>query len=161
MTTTRERLRRARVRRRVLRVVLAWLGFQAALAGAGLLAARKLDEGDEASARIRRVRLVGGFELRPTAADLSSVRLDLAMAGAELDLTGVQPPAGGVDLTLNLAMGGVGVKVPPGWRVWWKFLGVGGMGADEGVQRVATEAEADLRIRASVLFGGVGVEAAS
>ena len=51
MTTARERLRRARVRRRVLRVLLAWLGFQAALATAGLLLARKLDEGDEASAR--------------------------------------------------------------------------------------------------------------
>jgi hypothetical protein len=148
------------VRRRILRVLLVWVGLQAALAGAGLLAARKLDEGDEQSTRIRRVRTMGGFELRPTNPELSSVRFDLGMGGAELDLTGLGRPARPIDLSLHLLMGGVGIKVPADWRVWWSFAGVGGMGGDGGVQRSRDEHAADLRIRARVLFGGVGVETA-
>jgi hypothetical protein len=153
-------LQRARVRRRLLRVLLAWLGFQAALAAAGWLAAAKFDEGDDGSAVIRRVRAVGGFELRPTNPRLSSVRLDLVMGGAALDLTGLDKPPAGVDLTVNLAMGGVGIRVPADWRVWSSFVGAGGLGADEGVQRATSAADADLRIRAKALFGGVGVEKA-
>jgi hypothetical protein len=141
-------------------VFLVWIGLQGVLAAAGWLAASRLDEGDDDSATIRRVRAVGGFELRPTNPELSTVRLDLAMGGAELDLTGLDRPSSGIDLAVNLAMGGVGIKVPAGWRVWSSFLGVGGLGADDGVQRVASAGEADLRIRAKVLLGGVGVEAA-
>ena len=53
------------------------------------------------------------------------MRVDLAMAGAELDLTGIPRPARGIDLTLRVLMGGVAVRVPPDWRVWWRFRGVG------------------------------------
>jgi hypothetical protein len=151
------RWRRARVRRRIKRVVLAWLGLQGLLAGAGWLAAQRLDEGNERSARIRRVRAVAGFELRPTNPALSSVQLDVGMGGAELDLTGIGRPATPVEVSLNVVMGGVGVKVPPDWRVWWSFAGVGGMDSEGGLQRVTDEHEADLRVRARVLFGGVGI----
>jgi hypothetical protein len=149
-----------KVRRRFLRVLLAWLGFQGVLAAVGWLAASRLDEGDDDSATIRRVRAVGGFDLRPTSSALSSVRLDLAMGGAEVDLSGLPRPSSPVDLAVNVVMGGVGVKVPADWRVWSSFLGVGGLGADDGVQRAATAADADLRIRARAVFGGVGVEKA-
>jgi hypothetical protein len=147
-----------KVRRRILRVLLVWIGCQGVLAAAGWLAASRLDEGDDDSGTIRRVRAVGGFELRPTNPALSAVRLDLAMAGAELDLTGLGRPASGVDLDVNLVMGGVGITVPADWRVWSSFVGAGGLGADDGVRRAASAADADLRIRAKALFGGVGVE---
>jgi hypothetical protein len=54
------------------------------------------------------------------------------------------------------------VTVPAGWRVWWTFRGVGGIGVDEGsgVTRTDDERGADLRIHAVVLFGGLGVEGA-
>ena len=145
--------------RRALPWVLGWLGLQAAVAVAGLAAAARLDEGSEHSAAIRRVRTIGGLKLRPTNPELSSVRLDLAMGGVELDLTGIERPARGVDLTVRLVMGGVGIEVPAEWRVWWSFAGVGGIGSDGGVARAADEHEADLRIHARVLFGGVGVQA--
>jgi hypothetical protein len=141
--------------------VLGWLGVQAAVAVAGLVAAARLDEGSEGSPVIRRVRTMGGLQLRPTNPQLSRVQLDLGMGGVDLDLTGMQRPASGVDLTVHLVMGGVGVKVPADWRVWWSFVGVGGIGADGGVARVSDEHEADLRIRARVLFGGVGVQGVS
>ena len=146
--------------RRALPWVLAWLGAQAVVALAGLLAAARLDQGDEASAVIRRVRTMGGLQLRPANPALSRVRLDLAMGGADLDLTGLERPAAPIDLTVRLLMGGVGVEVPADWRVWWSFAGVGGIGSDGGVARVSDEHQADLRIHAAVLFGGVGVQTA-
>lgn len=147
--------------RRALPWVLGWLGFQLAVATAGFLAAARLDEGDDTSTIIRRVRTMGGLQLLPTNPQLSRVQLDLAMGGAELDLTGIDRPASGIDLTVHLLMGGVGVKVPADWRVWWAFTGVGGIGSDGGVARASDEHEADLRIRARVLFGGVGVQGPS
>jgi hypothetical protein len=81
------------------------------------------------------------------------------MGGAELDLTGMGPPDHPVEVTAHVLMGGAAVRVPQDWRVWWSFRGVGGIGADHGLQRAHDEREADLRLRARVAFGGVGIEA--
>jgi hypothetical protein len=147
--------------RRALPWVLGWLGVQAAVALAGFLAAARFDEGGESSTVIRRVRTMGGLQLRPTNPQLSRVQLDLGMGGVELDLTDLERPPGGVDVDVHVVMGGVGIEVPPDWRVWWSFTGVGGIGSDGAVARAHDEHEADLRIRARVLFGGVGVQAVS
>jgi hypothetical protein len=146
--------------RRILPWVLGWFGFQAAVAVAGRVAAARQNEGDESSASIRRVLTHNGLELHPGNPALSRVRLDLAMAGAELDLTGIGRPATGIDLTVRAMMAGLAVRVPPDWRVWWRFRGVGGIGADGTVQRTHDEHAADLRVHATVLFGGIGIEGA-
>ena len=149
--------------RRVLPWVLGWLGFQLAVAVAGRLAARRLDEGDEGSTSIRRVLAQRGLELRPTNPALSSVEVDVAMGGVNLDLGRLNPvdrdvttPV--VDLRVRVLMGGVAVHVPPEWRVWTSFRGLGGIGVAPGTQRTDDEHEADLRVHARVLFGGVGIE---
>jgi hypothetical protein len=80
------------------------------------------------------------------------------MSGAEIDLTGIPQPATGIDLTVHVLMAGMAVRVPAGWRVWWQFQGVGGIGADGTVQRTHDAHGADLRIYATVLFGGIGIE---
>jgi hypothetical protein len=148
--------------RKVLPWLLAWWALQAAVALTGRLVARRKDEGDESTAGIRRVVAVGGVQLRPVNPELARVRVDLVMGGAELDLTALPRVPGGVDLTVRALMGGMSVKVPAGWRVWWTFRGVGGIGVDEGagVTRTDDERGADLRIHAVVLFGGLGVEGA-
>jgi hypothetical protein len=146
--------------RRVRPWLLGWAAFQAAVAVTGWLLAWRRDEGDESSMSIRRTRTHGGLELRPTNPRLTRVRIDLAMAGAELDLTGLPRPEGGIDVTVRALMGGLAVRVPAEWRVWWKFQGVGGMGGDGVVQRSRDEHAADVRVHAAVLFGGIGVEAA-
>jgi hypothetical protein len=155
---------RSDVVRRVLPWVAVWLGVQAVLAVAGRLAARRLDRGSEDSPRIRRVLAVGGVELRPTNPALSSVELDVAMGGADLDLGRLRASSDGagpvVEVRARVLMGGLAVHVPPGWRVWTSFRGVGGIGVAPGIQRAGDEHEADLRLRARVLFGGVGVETA-
>ncbi len=148
--------------RRALPWLLGWWALQAVLAVAGRLVARRLDEGDESTSSIRRVVVLGGVELRPVNPELSRVRLDLVMAGGHLDLTAVPHVPGGVDLTVRALMGGLGVQVPTGWRVWWSRRGPGGIGFAEsdGLVRTDDERGADLRIHADVLLGGIGVEGA-
>lgn len=150
----------ARLARRLRPVVLGWFAFQAAVALAGQVTARRKDEGDETSLSLRRTVTHAGLELRPVNPGLSRVRIDLAMAGAELDLTALPRPEHGLDVTLRVLMGGAAVRVPADWRVWWRFRGVGGMGGDGSVARVDDERAADVRIHAVVVLGGIGVEGA-
>jgi hypothetical protein len=103
---------------------------------------------------------VGGVELRPTNPELVRVRLDLVMAGGMLDLTALPRVPGGVDVTVRAMMAGLAVQVPPGWRVWWRFRGVGGMGADGPVVRTRDAAGADLRLHVGCVMGGVGIQSA-
>ena len=148
--------------RRALPWLLGWWALQAVLAVTGRLVARRKDEGDESTAGIRRVVALGGVELRPVNPELSRVRLDLLMAGARLDLGAVPHVPGGVDLTVRALMGGVGLTVPAGWKVWWDCRGVGGVGfaQDDGLVHTDDERGADLRVHATVLFGGIGIEGA-
>jgi hypothetical protein len=148
--------------RKLLPWLLAWWALQGAVALTGRFVARRKDEGDESTAGIRRVVAVGGVQLRPVNPELARVRVDLVMGGADLDLTALPRVPGGVDLTVRALMGGVSVRMPAGWRVWWTFRGVGGIGPDRGsgVERTDDERGADLRIHADVLFGGVGVSGA-
>jgi hypothetical protein len=147
------------VLRRLRPWLVGWFAFQAVVALAGFVTAWRKNEGDESSTSIRRTVTHNGLELHPKNATLSRVRVDLAMAGAEIDLTGLPRPTAGIDLTARVLMGGMAVRVPSDWRVWWQFRGVGGMGGDGAVERTRDEHAADLRIHAVVLLGGIGVEA--
>ena len=141
--------------------LIGWAAFQATVAVVGLILRWRKNEGDETSTSIRRVLTHGGMELRPTNPQLSRIRVDVAMAGAEIDLTGIPRPETGIDLTARVMMAGLAVRVPADWRVWWQFRGVGGIGSEGGVQRTRDEHSADLRVYADVLFGGIGVETGS
>jgi hypothetical protein len=145
--------------RSALRVAALWILAQGALVLGARLAAHRLDRGDETSTDIRRVLAMGGVQLRPTNPALSRVRMDAVMGGGLLDLTAISPVAGGIDVTVRAVMGGLGVRVPAGWNVWWSFRGaMGGVGADGGVRRVTDSARADLRVHARAVMGGVGIE---
>src|SRR3954447_11662307 len=113
MTTSHPTLRKLRP------WLVGWLAFQAAVALAGWVTAWRKNEGDESSTSIRRVFTHNGMELHPTNPQLSRLRVDLAMAGAELDLTAISRPAAGIDLTVRAMMAGMAVRVPSDWRVWW------------------------------------------
>jgi hypothetical protein len=146
--------------RKLLPWLAVWGAVQALVAVTARLVARRKDEGDESSTAIRRVQGVGGVELHPTNPKLTRVRVDLVMAGGVLDLTALPRVPGGIDVTVRALMGGMAVQVPPGWRVWWQFRGIGGMGADGPVVRTRDEAGADLRVHVRCLMGGVGIESA-
>lgn len=149
----------ASVFRRARPWLVGLVAFHALVAGFGRLTAWRKNEGDESSTSIRRVMTHSGLELRPVNARLQRVRVDMAMSGAEIDLTAVPRPEHGIDVTLRVLMGGAAVRVPADWRVWWRFRGVGGMGGDGVVARTHDEHAADVRIHAVAVFGGIGVEA--
>jgi hypothetical protein len=145
--------------RRVLRGVLLWIAGEALLLGLARLAASRLDQGSEMSTTIRRLYMMGGEELRPTNPELARIRVDAIMGGGLLDLTAIPSVPGGVDVTVRALMGGIGVRVPVGWRTWWSFRGVmGGVGSTGGIERVTDPAAADLRLHVHALMGGVGIE---
>jgi hypothetical protein len=139
--------------------LVGWIAFQAVVAVVGRLTAWRRDEGTESSTNIRRTVTHFGLELTPTNPRLARVRVDLAMSGADLDLTALPRPETAIDVTARVMMAGMAIRVPPDWRVWWEFRGVGGIGGDGAVQRTRDESAADLRVHALVLFGGIGVEA--
>jgi hypothetical protein len=60
---------------------------------------------------------------------------------------------------VRAAMAGLAVRVPPDWRVWWQFRGIGGIGTDGSLARTHDEHDADLRVYAAVALGGIGLEA--
>jgi hypothetical protein len=139
--------------------LLGWIGFQAVVALVGWVSAWRRNEGDESSMNIRRTITHYGLEMQPTNPRLSRMRVDLAMSGADIDLTTLPRPENGIDLTVRALMAGMAIRVPADWRVWWEFRGIGGIGGDGAVQHTDDEHAADLRIHAVVLFGGIGVEA--
>jgi hypothetical protein len=161
MRTTRRPLRRPPSRlRKALPWIVGSLLVQGAVALAGLVWARRRDEGDDSTAGIRRVRVLGGTRLRPHNPELSRVRLDVVMGGGEVDLTGLAPVPGGVDVTVHAVMGGAAIRVPSTWRVWSGMTAVaGGVGLQPGVQRTDDERGADLRLHGWAVMGGVGVDA--
>jgi hypothetical protein len=149
--------------RRAFRKLRPWLvgliAFQAGVALVGWLTAWRKDEGDESSTNIRRTLTHFGLELQPRNPRLARIRVDLAMSGADIDLTTLPRPETGIDLTVRALMAGMAIRVPPDWRVWWEFRGLGGIGGDGAVQRTHDQHSADLRVHAVVLFCGIGVEA--
>ncbi len=146
--------------RKVLPWLAAWWTLQLVLGGVLRLVARRKNEGDETSSSIRRLQALGPVELRPTNPALTRVRIDLVMAGGVLDLTALPRVPGGIDVTVRAVLGGMAVQVPPGWRVWWRFRGIGGIGADGPVVRARDEAGADVRLHVRCAFGGLGIESA-
>ncbi len=146
--------------RRALPWIGAWLAAQAALAVAGLVWAWRTDEGDDSTAGIRRARVMAGTQLRPHHPDLVRVRLDLVMAGGEVDLAGLSPVPGGVDVTVHAVMAGAVVRVPGDWRVSVHSRGLGGVDVDPRLGRAEDERAADLRVHATVWAAGLAVERA-
>ena len=77
------------VLRRLRPWLVGWAAFQATVAAVGWTLAWRRNEGDASSTSIRRTLTHGGLDLQPTNPRLERIRVDLAMAGAEIDLTGL------------------------------------------------------------------------
>jgi len=150
---------RAVLPRWALRWLVAAGLFQLGLRVIGLLLARRLDEGTPSSSRLRRVKTLGQVSITADSQELSELEVDLAMAGAELDLSRARPAPGGVDVTLRCAMAGEEIVVPEHWRVAWDSKGVGGVAAQDPRLRSdgLDPVTADLRVHLRALFGGVNL----
>jgi hypothetical protein len=141
------------------RVLLAVGLFQLTLRVGGLLLARRLDEGTPSSGRIRRIKTLGQVSITADSQELEELEIDLAMAGAELDLSRARPAPGGADVTFRCAMAGGEIVVPEHWRVAWDSKGVGGVAAQDPRLRSngLDPVTADLRVHLRAVFGGVNL----
>lgn len=120
----------------------------------GRIVARRLDVGEETSARIRRVLTLGQLSLRPDSQELARIEVDLVLAGVALDLRATKPAPGGVDLILGCVLAGGDVWIPGTWGVSWESRGIGGL-TIRGDLVPAPPAAADLRLDVRALAGGV------
>lgn len=150
--------KRTGFQRRVRRLMLVMGILQLALRLGGLVLARRLDEGDSSSPRLRRVKTLGGVILSLDSQELADVEVDLVFAGMQLDLSGAQPAPGGIELTLACAFGGGDIRVPRHWRVTWDRRGIGGVAIDPALATDGRDpATAELRVHVRSLFGGVNI----
>ena len=149
----------ARVMKRARPWLIALGAIQVGLRIGCRLAAYRLDSGDAGSNRLRRVCTLGEVSLKPTSETLSSLRFDLMLAGADLDLTEARPAPGGADVTFTCILAGGNVRVPPDWTVAADSVGVGGVSFKHspGSADPFITGTADLRIHLRALLGGVTV----
>jgi len=147
-------------KRMVLAVAAVLATWAAAVAVTRRLAPR-LDRGSESSPEIRRAVAAGQLRLPDLAPPVRHVHLDLVMAGAEIGWRpdGTDDGATGLDLTVHAKLSGLQIMVPPRSRVWWRHRGPGGVSLTRGgnLTRVDSPEDADLRIKAVLVFAGVSV----
>jgi hypothetical protein len=124
----------------------------------GQLVAKRMTFGDESSDAFRLAAIGGGKELKSRATALRSAAALAVMGGVEIDLREATLAPGGATLDVTAVMGGVEVRLPPGWVV-----GVENHGKMGGVETRLTES-ADhqegaptLQVSTNAWLGGVEI----
>ena len=134
--------------------------FHAVVALVGWTTAWRRNEGDESSTNIRRALTHFGLELQPRNPSLSPGAGGPGDVGCR-DRPDRHPAAGDRHRPHPARADGRrrGARAGRTGGSGGGSAGVGGIGADGAVQRTHDEHAADLRIHATVAFGGIGVEA--
>jgi hypothetical protein len=103
---------------RLLRTLLVFkLGAWAGLVTAAVLAKRALpSQGDEASDDVALVAILGGVNLRSRSTAFRGGSMLAWLGGIAVDLREAQP-APVCRLQVTSLLGGIAIRVPPGWRV--------------------------------------------
>ena len=148
----------------IIRSVLRLFGifFAAALAfglGSALLALvarrRIANRGDASSSSVALAAIFDGAELRSEAPAFRGGSLLAWYGGLTLDLRRATLDPAGATIDARAVFGGVGVLVPPGWRVeahGWGLFGGFGSGVDAAG---LSEDAPTIRMRGFSIFGGV------
>lgn len=105
--------------KRLLKILAVVTAVCAAVWGAGLYLARRLEDGRGYSEAddFRVAAVWGGREFESTAAALRRGWARAVLGGVALDLREATLDPGGADVELHASMGGIALMVPPHWRV--------------------------------------------
>ena len=142
--------RKSRVLRALLLVVIA--------SAVGQLVAKKMTHGDESSDSFGLAAIGGGRELTSRATALRSASALAVMGGVEIDLREATLDAAGATLDITAVLGGVEVKVPPGWAVDVEMRGaLGGVEARVTDPEDAPAGAPTLHVRTNTWLGGVEI----
>jgi hypothetical protein len=103
--------------RTLAKLLLLAMGSAAAAWAAGLLVARRLDEGSAASDEFRRVAVMNGIEFRSLAGGLRRGRIDVLLGGAMIDLREAKLDPAGAEIVAENTVGGLAIVVREDWAV--------------------------------------------
>ena len=103
--------------------------------------------------RLDGVAVFGGRSSHITAQNFSAGSVSAVFGGQEIDFTRAGLRDGGADLEVNVAFGGVQIRVPPGWEVKKGNLFVLFGGVDDHAA-APDSASATLSVKGVILFGG-------
>jgi len=140
----------------VKNVVKAIVAFNLAALAAGLAAKQLVPaEGGETSDEFVHPTIMFGTEFKSTATALRHGRVFTFMGGTQVDLTGAEL-ASGAELEIITLMGGVEVRLPPGWRVEAANTVMAGdtQMALDGQDALGVDAPV-LRIRSQTIMSGL------
>lgn len=139
---------------------LAVLGWIATLVGgaigANAVKRRTVVQDDPDADDIVLVGIFGPLDFASTARHFRGGLVETWFGGGLVDLREAVLDPGGADLRLRAVFGGGQIVVPDSWRVSVTMRGLGGVGDTRSNEELPPDAP-ELRIDATVLFGGFGI----
>jgi hypothetical protein len=133
--------------------IAAWFG---GVIGAIAVKRRTVVRDDPDADEVVLVAIFGPLEFASTARRFRGGTVETWFGGGTIDLRDAILDPDGADLTLRAVFGGGQIIVPETWRVTIAMRGLGGVGDGRPTDEEAPEGP-ELRIDASVLFGGYGI----
>jgi hypothetical protein len=141
---------------------LAVLGWIAVLVGGAIEAnavkRRTVARDDPDADDVVLVGIFGPLDFASTARGFRGGLVETWFGGGLVDLRGAVLDPAGADLRLRAVFGGGQIVVPESWRVSVAMCGLGGVGDTRSNHDLPLDAP-ELRIDATVLFGGFGISA--
>jgi hypothetical protein len=144
---------------RFLRALLLFkLGFWAGtVASAALMRRAFPSRGDAESDEVRLVAILNGIELESRARAFRGGSMFTWLGGIDMDLRKAQL-APDAHLEVGSLLGGIALRIPPGWRVESDVQSLGG-GVAVDVPTPESDDAPTLRISGFTAFGGVAIGA--
>jgi hypothetical protein len=142
---------------RALRALLLFkLGFWAGSISSALLLKRAFpSRGDAESDELALVAILDGVELKSHAQAFRGGSMFTWLGGIAVDLREAQL-APGAHLDVRSILGGIAIRVPPGWRIESGVKAIGG-GVAVGVPEPDSDDAPTLRLDGFSAFGGVAI----
>lgn len=136
--------------------IAAWIG---GVIGAIAVKRRTIVQDDPAADEVVLAAIFAPLEFASTAQHFRGGTVETWFGGGVIDLSDAVLDPAGADLTLRAVFGGGQIIVPEAWRVTVAMRGLGGVGDGRSTDDEASDGP-ELRIDASVLFGGYGISTA-
>lgn len=113
-----------------------------------------IEDGD---ATIHTFAAMGGVRWQSTSREFRGGDVNAIMGGVEVDLRNAQiKPGEEVIIDALAIMGGIDIRVPPGWRIVSNVLPI--MGAFENNSTAVTDSGPTLTVRGTVIMGAIEVK---